>query len=388
MFRFICKTLLEQRRSVDLNVNCVRYLQTLTSLNSISRSPPDERSLTVSYLKNSCGLSLEEAISASNVVNIKNTQKPNSVIQLLKSHGFTNSQIASFISKYPRILLAEPEKNLKPKIEYFKSVGILGLDLPKFLCSNKQILLCSLKNQIIPTFDFLKGFVQTNENLLFALKNSSRVISCNIEKLMVPNIKTLRAHGVPEPLIARLIMLQPQSLILRADLFDNVVDVVKEMGFQPTSGSFILAIRSMSVMSKATWESKKEILISFGWSEDEFVLAFKRQPILMLSSAKKIRKLMDFYVNEVGLKPQDIIRYPHLLLVSMEQRIFPRWSVLKVLKSKNLLEKDINVVRALIVCKKEFEKKFVTRYVDGCPDVIKAYQSRVDVQDVVRDCET
>ncbi|KAJ0053056.1 hypothetical protein Pint_02955 [Pistacia integerrima] len=229
-------------------------------------------------------------------------------------------------------------------MEYFESVGIRGPFLPKFLCSDKRILMSSLKNHIIPTFDFLKGFVETNENLISALKQSTRVISNNVQKQMGSNMNTLRAHGVPEPLIVRLIMLQPQSLLLRPDMFENVVNAIKEMGFEPTRRSFIMGVRAMSTCGKAKWESKKEILMSYGWSESDFLLAFKRQTMIMLCSVKKIRILMDFFVKNMGLKSSDIVRCPNLLMFSLERRIIPRVSALKVVMSKKLSKKDIDVV--------------------------------------------
>lgn len=381
MFSLICKTLIEKPTSIDLKISYVRNLKTIIpSLTSIAKLS-DQRSSTVSFLTNSCGLSLEKAISVSKLVKIHDTKKPNSLIQLLTSRGFTKPQIATLISKYPRILRYDPENVLKPKIEYLESLGISGPDLPKVLCPYPELLSRSLENHIIPTFDFLKEVFHANGNLVYALKQSIRVANSDIQKRVVPNMNTLRAHGVPEPHIARLIMLQPPSLVMRADLFKNVVDVIKEMGFDPSTKSFILAVRSMAMSSKETWQSKKEILISFGWSEDDFCLVFKRQPLFMMASAKKIRKLMDFFVNKIGLEPSDIARCPHLLIVSLEKTVLPRWSVLQVLMSKNLLKKDIDVSSALCVSKQVFERRFVTSYMDE-PEVMTAYQGGLGVQAV------
>lgn len=265
-------------------------------------------------------------------------------------------------------------------------MGISGAHLPKFLCSNKQLLVVSLKSNIIPIFEFLKGLVKTNVNLVCAVKQSSRIIKCNIEKRLAPNVNTLRAHGVPEHLIAKLIMINPSSLIKRHDLFKSMMDVIKEIGIKPTSYMFILAVRSMSVLSKANWEKKKDALMSFSWSEDEFHLAFKRQPMLMLGSTKKITELMDFFVNKIGLKPSDIIRCPNLLLVSLKKRVLPRWSVLQVLMSKNLLKKDVDFIQALITTKPVFERRFVTSYMDD-PEVMMAYRDGLRVQSLVADCK-
>ncbi|KAL5797159.1 hypothetical protein ACOSQ2_001979 [Xanthoceras sorbifolium] len=372
MSGFICKIPFVQKRALHLETNLVRCLQTLPITNATSE-PKDQQPLTVSYLTNSCGLSLEEAISASKKFKIENTEKPDSVLQLLTSHGFTKSHIASLISKNPRIILADPEKTLKPKIEYFQSLGISGSHLPGLLSTTYKLFNISLKNQIVPTVDFLKGFLQTDENLIRALKQS-RVIGCHTEKVMVPNINTLRAYGVPEPLIVKLFLLQAQTLLSRIDLFENVVDEIKKMGFEPTSTSFILAVRSMLVLSKSAWEKKKEILMNFGWSEDELFLAFKRQPMLMVCSEKKIGELMNFFVEKLGLKPSDIVKRPNLLLASLKRRIIPRWSVIKVLKSQKLLEKDVDVGLSLAINSKQFEKMYVIHYMDKTPEVMRAYQ--------------
>ncbi|KAJ0053058.1 hypothetical protein Pint_02957 [Pistacia integerrima] len=239
----------------------------------------------------------------------------------------------------------------------------------------------SLKNHIIPTFDFLKGFVKTNENLISVLKRSTRVIGAHVQKLMVSNMNTLRAHGVPDPHILRLIMWQPQSLLLSPDMFEKVVNAIKEMGFEPTRRSFIMGVRAMSTCGKAKWESKKEILMSYGWSESDFLLAFKRQTMIMVCSVMKIRILMDFFVEKMGLKSSDIVRCPNLLLLSLERRIIPRVSALKVVMSKNLPKNDIDVVCYLNMSKKVFEKKILTCYMD--PEVMEAYKSSLHSRDPV-----
>ncbi|XP_059623158.1 uncharacterized protein LOC132266321 [Cornus florida] len=266
-----------------------------------------KQTLTVSYLTNSCGLSLESAISASKKVNIKSTEKSNSVLELLRSHGFTENHISCIISRYPNLLLADPERTLIPKIEYFESLGLVGPDLPRILCSS-------------------------------------------------------------------------QSTMLGGDVFKEVTDAVKDMGFDPKSIYYILAVHQMSSNGKLNWEKKKEAYMSFSWSESTFNLAFKLQPICMIRSEKKIRELMNFFVNKVGLRASAIAKCPNVLLFSLERRIIPRCSVLQVLLSKGLIRKDVNVVGMLNVSIKNFETRFLTKYKDVAPEVIKAYEGEIGFQ--------
>jgi mTERF domain-containing protein len=377
MYHFIRRTLLENR-NVSSKTSYIRYIQTAPSFNSVS-NPTEQQSLTVSYLVKSCGLSLEQAISASKVIRIENTEKPDSLLKMLDTYGFTKTHISTMICKLPSLILAHPEKTIRPKIEYFQSLGIRGPDLPKIICSATFVLRPSLEKQIIPTIDFLKGFIETDEKLVNVLKQSTRIVQCNINKFLVPNISTLRAHGVPKDLVAKLIIKQSRSVLLRTDLFEEVVCAIKEMGFEPTSVSFILAVRCRSTISKVKWEKKKGVLMSFGWSESEFLSAFRVQPMLMLCSEKKIRDVMDFLMNKVGLKPSDIARGPNLFLVSVERRMIPRCAVLQVLMSKAMV-KEINLISALNSNKQYFEKKFVTPYLEDAPEVIKAFQGKMVFQ--------
>ncbi|KAK9194280.1 hypothetical protein WN944_004984 [Citrus x changshan-huyou] len=57
--------------------------------------------------------------------------------------------------------------------------------------------------------------------------------------------------------------------------------------------------------------------------------------------------MTNFFADKAGLKPSDTVRCSILLLASWDKRIYPRWSVLQVLMSKDLLDKDVDVIWAL-----------------------------------------
>ncbi|KAJ9135458.1 hypothetical protein P3X46_032640 [Hevea brasiliensis] len=370
MFRFVSKILINHS-ILDSKACYARYIQTLPSVNSTSISKA--QSLTLSYLINSCGLSPPKAVSASKYVLIKSTDKSDLVLRLFRAHGFTKSQIATLISNNPQLILADPKKTLEPKIEYFESLGIAAPDLRQVLCINTSILVTSLKKRILPSFDFLRGLFETNENVILALKRSPHILTCGSE-VMLSNIWTLRSHGVPEPSIRRLIVTWPGSIKLSVDFFEEKVREVKEMGFEPTAKSFIYAFYSMSSMSKSKWERKKKILMSFGWSEREIFTAFRVNPLFMTASEKKIKQLMEFYLTKACLQLPDLVRSPQLFKISLERTAIPRCSVLEVLTSKGLIERNVNVVSALSISKKQFENKFLAYFKEDSPELIQAYQ--------------
>ncbi|XP_042494665.1 uncharacterized protein LOC122073977 [Macadamia integrifolia] len=355
------------------------FLRTISSTESTSGTlgSVDQKNFTISYLMNSCGLSFKPATSVAQKILIETTERPDSVIELLRTNGFTNTHLANLITKYPRMLFADPVKTLKPKIDFFQSLGFSRDDLAKFLSSDHIILRRSLQRQIIPIINFLKTIIHTDENIISALKRSDRVASLNVKSILEPNIATLRSYGVPDSNISRMLTLQPNLLTPNVWRFKDVAATVNRMGFDPIRCSFIIAIYSMSVMGKQKWEKKRKAFRRFGWSDDEFLLAFKLQPMVMLTSEKKLVKFMDFFVNDLHLKPSDVAKSPHIFLQSFERRIIPRCSVLQVLMSKGLIEKDMNIFSALNCDKQRFEKRFVTRYEGVAPEVIMAYEGKM-----------
>ncbi|RZC74635.1 hypothetical protein C5167_050115 [Papaver somniferum] len=93
-------------------------------------SSSSSSSFVVSYLINSCGLAENEAISASKKVHFMTTSKPDSVVSLLESYGFTKRYMCKLITKRPSLLSSVAEVHLKPKFDFLKSKGILELNLP------------------------------------------------------------------------------------------------------------------------------------------------------------------------------------------------------------------------------------------------------------------
>ncbi|KAJ4841648.1 hypothetical protein Tsubulata_034079 [Turnera subulata] len=377
MLRFLSRSELGYK-TIGSRTSYFLTVHTLPSLHSATKSK-DQHSLTVSYLTNSCGLSVESAISASKLVNIRKTEKSDRVLKLLSAHGFTQSDIATLISKHPHLLSCRADTNLRPKIEFLQSLGLVGPDLPKFLFSHISIIRRSLK-QMVSVVSFLKSVLHTNENVILALKKLSCILAFDVHKTFRPNISTLRANRVPKLHIERLVMLWPESLTVNAGLFKEIIDEAKGMGFDPRSKSFPLAIHCISWVSKSKRERKLELLRSLGWSETALGSALTVQPMLMLCSEEKIRRIMHFFVNKVGLMPSNVAMYPNVFLLSLERNIIPRCSVVNLLLSKGLVKKNLCFLSVFNMGKARFEKKFVTAWKEDCPEVIKAYEGEIEFQ--------
>jgi len=66
--------------------------------------------------------------------------------------------------------------------------------------------------------------------------------------------------------------------------------------------------------------------------------------------------------------------------LSLEKRIVPRCSVLQVLMSKGVIKGDFSLVYVLKMVQQKFEKNYVSKYVNVIPEVIEAYQGKIQFQ--------
>ncbi|XP_077218874.1 uncharacterized protein LOC143853048 isoform X2 [Tasmannia lanceolata] len=323
----------------------------LKSFTTVSTTTP--LSFTVGYLINSCGLSLETALSTSQRLHLKerNLQKLDSLITLLESHGFTKTHISKLITKFPIILQSSVENTIMPKIKFLLEIGYSKSNIPELVLSNTNILKKSLNNQLKPSFNLLKSFLHTNDNVMKACKRSKWLLTYDLKQTMAPNVTFLVNEGVPISSISYLIMTQPRTVMQGPTRFIQNVQAVKKLGIPPNSRSFVHTVQVMTSMSKATWDRKLIFFKSLGWSEEHVMRAFKREPHFISCSEGKIEKMMDFFVNTLQLESSVFCMHPKLLMCGLDKRIIPS--------------------------EKRFLDKIVIKYVEKVPDLMEVYHGSI-----------
>ena len=374
---FICKRLgsIPKGWQADSKAQ-LHFLRNTTPFIVRCFSTSNKHSFTVSYLVNSCGLSPETAISASGKIHFENPKNPDSVLALLRNSGCTNTHITKIVTKFPSLLLVNPEKTLLPKLEFFRSIGFSGAHLASILSSKPSILSRSLENNLIPKYNFLKSVHISNEDAMKVLKRSCWSSSGNLEETIATNIAVLREIGVPKSHISFLVA-RYHSIGQRSDKFSENVKTVVEMGFNPLKFTFLNALQAFCQTTESTRQQKKEIYRRWGWSEDEILLAFRTRPECMRLSEKHVMKVLDFLVNKMGWQPAAVSRDPVAICLNFEKRVVPRCSVVKVLLLKGLVKKDMRSSTFLKLTERDFLDKYVIKHQDNVPQLLDLYQGKV-----------
>ncbi|KDP40593.1 hypothetical protein JCGZ_24592 [Jatropha curcas] len=356
-----------------LNASATGKLSPRSPLPTTSNS--SSSTFTVQFLVKSCGLPLKSARSVSRTLQLdeKNQQRYQSVMELLKSHNFSGTQVAKLIVKKPAILQCRVENNLFPKFNYLKENGFAGELLPELFLSNPVIIQRALNSHIKPTFDFLRSVLDSDDKVVAAIRRSSWLLTSDLKGRMQPNIDLLVKVGVPAHSIEKIVILQPRVISQNHDRMVHAVHAVNNLGIQPTARRFVHAVRVMMSMSDFTWKKKFELLKNVGWSEEEIFSAFKKKPHFLASSEEKFKNAMDFYLNTMKLQPQTLIASPIFLMHSVDKRLRPRYNVLQALESKKLIEGRKKIEWLLLISEKNFQKNFVSKYAAEVPGLLEMY---------------
>lgn len=346
---------------------------TLTSTRTASTAASPS-SFTVQFLRNTCGLSLDNALSTSKTLQLeeKKSKKYEAVLSFLRSRGLTEAHIASLVKKRPRTLKGSVDKTIKPKIDFLLKNGIPDSFLPDLIAANPFIFSKSLNSHLKPSFDFLKCFLKMDEDVVEALKRTSWLLTHNPKKRMQPNADFLISEGVPVSNITKLIIFNPRAILQKVEKMVDAVEHIKRLGFKPSTLMFIHALRVMLCLSNSTWERKVNLFKSLGWSEEETISLFKREPHIMGCSEEKIRGAVNFFLNTMKVNPAVIISYPKLLIYE-PTRTHRRYNVMKVLESKELISKDRKVGSILCQSERHFLAKYVTKNLDQIPGLMEIY---------------
>ncbi|KAG2240184.1 hypothetical protein Bca52824_090945 [Brassica carinata] len=192
-------------------------------------TPEDERkrkTFTVSYLVNSLGLTPKLAESISSKASFDERRNPDSVLKLLRSYGFTDSQISTIIATYPRFLVENPEKTLRAKLHFLKLNGASSSEITEIVSKVPKILGRRGHVSITGYFDYVKEILQDQD-----VKQTNRT----------RNVSVLRELGVPQKLLLNLLISKAKP-VCGKERFEESVKKIIEMGFDPTSKKFVNAL--------------------------------------------------------------------------------------------------------------------------------------------------
>nr|AAM62516.1 unknown [Arabidopsis thaliana] len=313
--------------------------------------------------------------------NLKSLEQPRSVIQMLKSYSFSDTQIQKSIRVHPRMMFYNVEKILEPKLRFFKDIGFTGSGLGKFVSQNSSVVGVSLVKKLIPTVEILKSIVAPkHEDLPVILSRCGwLLLSRDPNLFLLPNISYLETCGIVGSQLASLLRRQPRIFNLSEEKLRGYVSRALDLGFTLNSRMLVHAIISLSSLSEKTFDRKVKLFMANGFSEDEITDIIRRSPGLIRCSEDKLTLGFEFYLKRMGIEREALAKRPCVLSYNLEKRVIPRLKVLQILREKGLLlkeeKKKKNMVGIVEMTEEAFLEKYVVRFGDEiAEELLVAYK--------------
>ncbi|KAG2262293.1 hypothetical protein Bca52824_069372 [Brassica carinata] len=296
-----------RRRSTELHRCCnstilLNLLQTASAFSSYSLEDGRKgKTFTVSYLVDSLGLAKKLAES----VSFEDKGKPDSVLSLLRSHGFTNSHISSIVTDYPQLLISDAERSLAPKLRFLKSRGASSFELTETLSKVPRILGMKEEKSISIYYDFVRDVIEADKSSKYKRVCLSSLPQGIKQENKLRNVSALRDLGVPQRLLLPL-LISDHQLLCGDGKFKESLKKVVEMGFDPTTSKFVKALRIVQRFSNKAIEDKVSFCVRLGFDVDDVWAMFKKYPPFLNNSEKKISQTVET-LKKCGLHQDEIL---------------------------------------------------------------------------------
>ncbi|KAI5446325.1 uncharacterized protein LOC127138394 isoform X1 [Lathyrus oleraceus] len=356
-------------------------IKTLTHLNCLPSPQPspssvhfDSTSFEASYLINNFDFSPQRASKLCSTYRLafKTAQNPDSVINFFTDYGFSNSQLRHIVAKEPWLLSCDFSKRVLPKFLFFLSKGASIADVVNIVSRNPRVLRPSLENHIAPTYELLYRYAQSDRAVIAsAIQNPDLLY----HPLVPRNITTLIENGVAHTIITRILRQRNRTFQVR-DMV-SLVEELKDLGFNPSNYTFGAALIAKASLPKTRWSQKVDTYKKWGWSDQDVIEAFKKQPNCMLTSIDKINLVMNFWVNQLSWDALALAKHPTLFCLSLEKRIIPRASVVQFLLMNGLRNKYASLTSPFFVTEKVFLDRFIKRFEKESSYLLNLYEEKL-----------
>jgi len=380
MFKFNRRTLIYYLNGLTSpqspNPNPFQHYSLPFSLHYFCTKTSDSPSFVVSYLIHNFGCTPQFASKLFSSYNVRfNTaHKPDSVLTFFRNYGFSDSQLRYMILKAPWLLSCDPNTRVLPKFQFLLSKGASTSDIVNLVSKSPLVLAGSLENLLVPTYELVYRFLQSHhDTIACVIRNSHLFGQSNVSS----NIRLLVENGMTDPNMARL--LRDWSQVFRTRDIPMLVEELKDLGFNPSKASFVIALLAKTTINKTLWKEKVDTFKKWGWSDEDIAEAFRKDPHCMLKSIDKINLVMNFWVNQLGWDAMAIAKVPRVISCSLQKTIIPRASVVQYLLKKGLRKKNASLTTPFVMTDKSFLNTYIIRFKEESSYLLKLYEEKLNL---------
>ncbi|KAM0860198.1 hypothetical protein ACQ4PT_046711 [Festuca glaucescens] len=326
------------------------------------------------YLVTACGLTRAQALKASKELShLRSSSNSDAVLSFLSGLGLSSSDIAAIVSADPKFLCSNVDKTLAPRVAKLHDLGLSRPQIARFVSIGAPVLRsCDVASRLrfwIPLFGSFDKFIQSVSR---GALGGAAILRRDIDKVVKPNIALLLRCGLSVHDLAKTGISGAWVIVSSPEKLMELVARAEQLGVQRGSAQFKYALATVSCLSEEKIASKMKLLKkALGCSDDLLQTAIVKHPSILRASEDNLRSTVEFLITEVGLEPEYIVRRPSLIGFSLNGRLMPRYTVMKILQDKGLLNPKFSSL--IDASEKYFISRFIDYYKESVPELADMY---------------
>ncbi|CAL9124101.1 unnamed protein product, partial [Musa acuminata var. zebrina] len=246
----------------------------------------------------SCELSSEKSAKTAKCRTCHTKSSSSSLsVEFFKQSGWSDAQVMKLMQREPRLLRANVETILKPRMRSLQDMGFSDIEIVQLVSSCPNMLFL---RDIQPKINFWKSLLGSNERLLKACRRNMFLLASSFARKIELNISLLRECGISEQRIAQMVVAQPRFFCRRNKFINESIKRVEELGVSCDCKMFPHALLAVVTLSRSRFDATFATLMNFGWSQPDSLAAFRRYPVIWKYSKKNLSDKMTFLMKEAG----------------------------------------------------------------------------------------
>ncbi|KAH1234069.1 Transcription termination factor MTERF5, chloroplastic [Glycine max] len=263
-------------------------------------------------------------------------------IVYLMELGMDIEQIRSITRRFPSFAYYSLEGKIKPVVEFFLELGVPKEHIPTILSKRPQLCGISLSENLKPAMKFLESLGVDKKQWPKVIYRFPALLTYSRQKVM-ESIDFLHEFGLSEESIGKILTRCP-----------NIVSYSVEDNLRPTANYFcslgvdvgILLFRCPQNFGLSIEANLKPITTFFlerGYTLEEIGTMISRYGALYtFSLTENLIPKWDFFLT-TGYQKSDLVKFPQYFGYSLEERIKPRFVIMKKSGVKLLLNQVLSL---------------------------------------------
>nr|XP_009381801.1 PREDICTED: uncharacterized protein LOC103969888 [Musa acuminata subsp. malaccensis] len=167
------------------------------------------------------------------LAHLRSTEKPDAVLNFMRSQGFGGAAIRKVISWEPNYLCYNVETNLAPKFQFLRDLGLSESDIVDVIRNNDDILRRNVHRSLAPKLEIWESLLGSRELVLKHLKKKMWFLSSSKPESL--RVLVARADELGMPRLSRMFVWTLDVLQMKMEFFINIVGYTPSfIASQPT----------------------------------------------------------------------------------------------------------------------------------------------------------